>query len=212
MAICDQVEDPKAAKGLVRREVTRIVTAGTVTDDALLDPRASNYLAAVVPAGDVTGLAWVELSTGRFHAASFPRARLADELARIDPAECLANGDAEFPGQLAGTGRAADPRARLDLCHRLGARRAAQAFRHRHLEGFGFDDADSAAIRAAGAVLGYLVETQKASLGHIDRLDALLERPDAGDRRGHAAQPGDHAHAARRPPRGLAVGGDGSAR
>ena len=62
-AVCEQVEDPKLAKGLVRREVTRIVTPGTVTDDALLDPRESNYLAAVAP-GDPVGLAWVELSTG----------------------------------------------------------------------------------------------------------------------------------------------------
>src|SRR5882724_10646501 len=59
VAICDQVEDPRQAKGLVRREVTRIVTAGTITDDALLDPRRSNYLAAVLP-GEVTGIAWVE--------------------------------------------------------------------------------------------------------------------------------------------------------
>src|SRR3990172_12800433 len=71
VAICDQVEDPKQAKGLVRREVTRVVTAGTVTDDALLDPRASNYLAALVSQGDTSGLAWVELSTGRFQAATF---------------------------------------------------------------------------------------------------------------------------------------------
>src|SRR6185312_9303875 len=77
VAICDQVEDPKLAKGLVRREVTRIVTPGTVTDDALLDPRESNYLAAVVP-GSPAGLAWVELSTGRFSAACFPPSRLAD--------------------------------------------------------------------------------------------------------------------------------------
>ena len=70
-AVCEQVEDPKLAKGLVRREVTRIVTPGTVTDDALLDPRASNFLAAVAP-GDPVGLAWVELSTGRFLAAGFP--------------------------------------------------------------------------------------------------------------------------------------------
>src|SRR6185295_3849719 len=71
VAICDQVEDPRQAAGLVRREVTRIVTPGTVTDDALLDPRQSNFLAAVVP-GESTGLAWVELSTGRFHAACVP--------------------------------------------------------------------------------------------------------------------------------------------
>ncbi len=79
VAICEQMEDPRQAKGIVRREVTRVVTPGTLTDDGLLDPRDNNYLAAIVP-GDPTGLAWVELSTGRFFAAVFPAARLADEL------------------------------------------------------------------------------------------------------------------------------------
>src|SRR5512142_1423411 len=83
-AVCEQVEDPKLAKGLVKREVTRIVTPGTVTDDALLDPRESNFLAAVAP-GEPAGLAWVEISTGRFVAAAFPRSQLADQLARIAP-------------------------------------------------------------------------------------------------------------------------------
>ena len=87
----------------MRREVTRIVTPGTVTDDALLDPRASNYLARR-RAGRRRrpGLAWVDLSTGRFQAATFPPARLADELARIAPAECLLADDAEPPRRLLG--------------------------------------------------------------------------------------------------------------
>ncbi len=141
VAICEQVEDPRQAKGLVKREVTRVVTPGTLTDDALLDPRECNYLAAVVAStagrassgtrnsapgrsdfktlspdgrgqgeGDsaqgnqspsprpsplkgegesAVGLAWVELSVGRFQAAVFPRSKLADQLARIGPAECL---------------------------------------------------------------------------------------------------------------------------
>src|SRR6478752_2003229 len=70
VAICEQVEDPRLAKGLVKREVTRIVTPGTLTDDALLDPRESNYLGSVVDGSGeaAVGLAWVELSTGRFQA------------------------------------------------------------------------------------------------------------------------------------------------
>ena len=70
-AICEQVEDPKKAKGLVKREVTRIVTPGTLTDDALLTPSTSNFLAAVAhpTAGDPAGLAWIDVSTGRFSAA-----------------------------------------------------------------------------------------------------------------------------------------------
>src|SRR5439155_4877551 len=80
VAICDQVEDPALAKGLVRREVTRIVTPGTLTDDGLLDPRQANYLLAVVPAKSGLGLAWAELSTGAFHAADVNPGQWADEL------------------------------------------------------------------------------------------------------------------------------------
>ncbi len=169
VAVCDQVEDPKQAKGLVRREVTRIVSPGTVTDDALLDPRESNYLAAVVP-GEVVGLAWVELSTGRFLAAQFPAARLADELARIAPAECLISEDREpselgLPGELVVTRRAG-------WVFNWGS---AQESLEKHFgrvawEGFGFAPDDTFALRAAGAILEYLHETQKTSLGHIDRL------------------------------------------
>lgn len=166
-AICEQVEDPRKAKGLVKREVTRVVTPGTVTDDALLDPRESNYLAAVAP-GDPTGLAWVDLSTGRFMAGSCAADRLGDELARIAPAECLVVDDAKLadaPGRMLVTRRPA---------WAFGLAEASQGL-NRHfgthsLEGFGFGDADAPAIRAAGAVLDYLTETQRGSLAHIDCL------------------------------------------
>ncbi len=109
-AICDQVEDPKTAKGMVRREVTRIVTPGTLTEESLLDPRESNYLAAVCPTKTGVGLAWLELSTGRFQCYDIEvpvpspnaqtavsrvpgRSMLLDELARLRPAECLLSED-----------------------------------------------------------------------------------------------------------------------
>jgi DNA mismatch repair protein MutS len=170
-AVCEQVEDPKLAKGLVRREVTRIVSPGTVTDEALLDPRRSNYLAAVAP-GEPAGLAWVDISTGHFVASSCPAAALPDQLARIAPSECLLAEDAApLPRQ-------------LDE-HLLVTRRPGWAFAletarqnllsHFHttgLEGFGFSDgpADAQALRAAGAVIDYLKETQKTSLEHVERL------------------------------------------
>ncbi len=170
-AVCEQVEDPKLAKGLVRREVTRIVTPGTVTDDALLDPRESNFLAAVAP-GEPAGLAWVELSTGRFVAAGFPARQLPDQLARVAPAECLLSDDAApLPTHL---------NERMMVTRRPAWAFALQAarqtlgkhFRTTGLEGFGFAGApeDQQAIRAAGAILDYLAETQKSSLDHIDRL------------------------------------------
>ena len=102
-AVCEQVEDPKQAKGLVKREITRVVSAGTLTDDGLLDPREANYLAAVclittseprkTAANRRVGIAWAELSSGRFEAGTFPKSRIEDELARIGPAEVIYRED-----------------------------------------------------------------------------------------------------------------------
>src|SRR6516165_2818993 len=88
-AVCEQVEDARFAKGLVKRDIVRVVTPGTLTDDELLDPKTANYLAAVVEVGGKLGLAWVELSTGRFSLTAVLRTELVDELARIHPAEML---------------------------------------------------------------------------------------------------------------------------
>ncbi len=169
VAICDQVEDPKQAKGLVRREVTRIVSPGTLTDEALLDPRQPNYLAAVVEGNDA-GLSWIDVSTGRFFAMRVDPSQLADQLARIAPAECLLAEGAPCPiattnGQIAWT-RRPDWSFAADTCHE----RLKQHFGTRTLEGFGFEPLDKPAIRAAGAILEYLQETQKTSLDHIDSL------------------------------------------
>jgi len=173
VAIADQVEDPKQAKGLVKREVTRIVSAGTLTEDTLLDPRENNYLAAVSVPGSgrepILGLAWVDVSTGRFCAAEIPAARLADELARIAPVECLLSEDLKQSPLGIGP--------RLQVTKRPGWAFAAQPARDAlrkqfgtaSLEGFGWEETGPA-IGAAGALLDYLVETQKSRLPHLDRL------------------------------------------
>src|SRR5215213_1210305 len=83
-AVCEQVEDPQLAKGLVKREIVRVVTPGTLTDEALLDPKAANYLAAVVEVRGKLGLAWAELSTGLLALTEVSRKELADEIARLD--------------------------------------------------------------------------------------------------------------------------------
>jgi len=171
VAVCEQVEDPKKAVGLVRREVTRVVTPGTVVDDSLLDPRESNYLAAVTP-GDPAGLAWVELSTGRFVAAAFARRQLADELARIAPAECLVAEDSEPLPPQAASAMMVTRRPAWAFASAAAREGLAKHFGTAGLEGFGFSDNedDGQAIRAAGAILDYLAETQKTSPTHIDRL------------------------------------------
>ncbi len=177
VAICEQVEDPKKAKGLVRRDVTRVVTPGTLTDDALLDPRESNYLAAVAidrsgkaNTAATVGLAWVELSLGRFLAMRLPRARLLDELARIQPAECLISEDADLP-ELSAMGSVMVTRQPpWEFGHETAQQVLLRQLGVNTLEGFGFESEDGPAIRAAGAVISYLQDTQKSSLEHIDRL------------------------------------------
>ncbi|QDS97718.1 DNA mismatch repair protein MutS [Adhaeretor mobilis] len=173
-AVCEQVEDPKEAKGIVRRDVTRIVSRGTVTDDTLLDPQSSNFLLAIAPyeSSDrsACGLAWIDVSTGRFEATSVDPSRLGDELARIAPVELLVREDrpplpVEWSERRVVTSR--PPWA--------FGQQAAKAALDKHfgphaLEGFGFNESDAPALAAAGAVLDYLVETQKASMAHIDRL------------------------------------------
>lgn len=173
VAICDQVEDAALAKGLVKREVTRVVTPGTITEDNLLEPRQANYLAALSPQGDQIGMAWVELSTGTFHATDVGWDRLADELARLGPSECLSPENSA--DRLAAVVRPilaeVTQTPRPDWTFDPDTARAA-LFRHfgvLTLSGFGFDD-QQPCLAAAGAMLLYLQETLKSSLTHIHQL------------------------------------------
>ena len=184
-AVCEQVQDPKEAKGLVKREIARIVSPGTLTDDAMLDPRESNYLLALVPdvsqggardklieePGDQqVGFAWADLSTGRFQASVFRMSELADQLVRIGPAEVLVDEEADcvpeyLTDQFMLTRRPVWAFG-LDSAKTL----LSKQFGTKHLDGFGFTNDDNPAIRAAGALLDYLVETQKSSLDHFESL------------------------------------------
>ncbi|QDU76424.1 DNA mismatch repair protein MutS [Bremerella volcania] len=170
VGICDQVEDPKQAKGIVKREITRILSPGTLTDDSLLSPKESNFLAAVLCEGDHAGISWIELSTGRFLAGVFSAARLADELARIAPSECLlSEGTDALPkhmnGQFLQTQRPAWAFGGKSADEKLS-----KHFEIKSLDGFGFEEGDRLAIRAAGAILDYLQETQRGSLEHLQTL------------------------------------------
>jgi DNA mismatch repair protein MutS len=170
VAVCHQVEDSAGAPGLLRREVVRVLTPGTVLEDDLLDPRRPNHLVAAWPAGERVGLAWADLSTGAFHAADVEWTRLAEELGRLAPAECLHGEDA--PSRLTNVLRAAAPAAAL--AERPGWTfdpETARAVLLRHFRvitpaGFGFGDAQPC-LTAAGAVLLYLQETCKAGLAHL---------------------------------------------
>ena len=171
-AVCEQMEDPRQAKGIVKREVTRIVSRGTVTDDSLLEPCTSNFLLALAasPTKDACGLAWIDVSTGRFEATVTTADRLGDELARVAPVEILVREDAgELPAEWC-EGRMLTRRPTWAFSREAGDEALARHFGAHSLEGFGFGDDDGPAIQAAGAVLDYLNETQKSSLSHVDRL------------------------------------------
>jgi len=172
-AVCEQVEDARLAKGLVRREVVRVVTPGTLTDDGLLDPRTANYLAAIVEAKGKLGLAWVELSTGRFSLTAVSRTELVDDLARLAPAEVLVSEtsiDAPWARALRGhTSAPITSRPSWDFQADQARTTLFDHFRTTSLAGYGVDDG-AIEVQAAGALLAYLRETQRAALGHLTRL------------------------------------------
>jgi len=173
-AVCEQVEDPKDAKGLVRREIVRVVTPGTLTDDALLDPKTSNYLAAAVEQKGKLGLAWVELSTGHFSLTSVQRREMLDELTRLDPAELLVS-ETEIDAPWVRLVRQEVPgcvitaRPSWDFQPDQARRALFEHFDVATLSGFGVSD-DAVEATAAGALVSYLRDTQRSTLRHLTRL------------------------------------------
>jgi DNA mismatch repair protein MutS len=180
VAICEQMEDPATAKGVIKREVVRLMTPGTLTDDPLLDGRADNYLAAVafhVTRGDGfrTGLSWVELSTGDCIAMSGSQGQVLDEIARLRPAEVLipehASGQPhEIAKSIEALGiKAITPRAGWQFTPHHAREQIARQWQAATAGGFGFAD-DDPAVMATAAVLSYLEETQKSGLAHLKPL------------------------------------------
>ncbi len=179
VAVCEQMEDASSGKKLIRREVNRLVTPGTVTEDELLDPRRPNHLVALCRGKPgIYGLAWADLSTGLFQCADLSEKMLPDELARLAAVECLLPEDVvDLLMSALGSSppRSVTPRPAwtFDPSTALDALR--KHFTVATMSGFGFDDGQPCLV-AAGALLIYLHETLKASLGHIRRLRP--HRPD----------------------------------
>jgi len=167
VAICEQIGDPALAKGIVERKVVRIVTPGTVTDAALLEERRDNLLLAIATgANGAYGLAWVDLSSGRFLLSEVPHAEaLAAELARLQPAETLVDESVVWPkfvGSLPGLRK----RPPWHFDGDAAKRELNRFFGTRDLGGFGVDKLPLATA-AAGCLLGYVEETQKSALPHL---------------------------------------------
>ena len=166
VAICEQIGDPAASKGLVERKVVRIVTPGTVTDEALLDERRDTLLVAVARGKDGFGLAWADLAGGRFQVNEVANEdQLEAELARLDPAELLLPDEDGWPASaLECNGLRRRPPWLFDADS--GRRHLLRFFDLHDLTAFGIDDRPLA-IAAASALLGYVEETQKQRLPHL---------------------------------------------
>ena len=174
VAICDQMEDPRLAKKLVKREVTRVVTPGTAIDSQILEPRDNNYLAAVAERDGNAGVAFVDLSTGDFRATEFSggeaSARLQEELDRMRPSELLVASRPTSPADPPPNPLAPITQTPLDdwvFSEEYGARLLRDHFRVATLAGYGLEG-HPLAVAAAGAILHYVRETQRGSLSHLD--------------------------------------------
>ncbi len=194
VAICDQVEDPRKAKGLVKREVVRVVSPGTLTDASYLDAREPAFLMAIAPAGPkgspaAIGVALLDLSTGEFTAAEYHGpggpAALADEIALLRPREVIVPADVDIATRLPMVVASALPVTPVDAWTFDGesARRALlDQLQTGGLEGFGLET-HGAAVAAAGALVRHLRATQKLDLAHVrairyrERSDTLLVDP-----------------------------------
>ena len=178
VAICEQLEDPKFAKGIVKRDVIEVVTPGVAFSEKVLDRKQNNYLAAVAlptavaGAGDVIGFAFVDVSTGEFAVSEFPLRQFREQVETLLPRELLAQqrdadavrsllGD-RFPGLIS---RLDDWVFNFDYAYE----QLLVHFRTRSLKGFGVEEMRIGLI-AAGAVMKYLQETQKANLSHLRKI------------------------------------------
>jgi DNA mismatch repair protein MutS len=183
VAVCEQVQDPKEAKGVVERAVTRVVTPGTLVDDSLLDAGESNRVAAMVPAtADRPGaIAWAELSTGAFGCAELPANELLDELARLAPAELLLPEGTELTPTIASAAATRAERAGWTFSPRDGGDLLRKHFGVASLSGYGLAD-DGPAAGAAGALLRYLLDTQASVAGDAGLRHLQPPRPTAREK------------------------------
>ena len=170
VAICDQVEDPRFAKHLVKREITRVVTPGTAMDATLVRPRENNYLAAVARAGARSAVAHVDVSTGEFRVTELEALEVSGALEHLGAREVLFPADLPL---LSGEERSGPRFVRTELedwifSHDYADRTLRDHFKLLSLDGCGLANRP-AAVAASGAILHYLRDTQRTALNHLDR-------------------------------------------
>ena len=164
VAICEQIGDPATSKGPVERQVTRIVTPGTLTDSALLDEKADNILLALSADKSTVGLAWLSLASGELHAAEVSPQILASELGRIGPAEILIADSSVYVEQLGGFTLTRLPEWSFEF--ESGKKKLLEQLGAASLAGYGCEDLQPA-IAACGALLDYARKTQGQALAHV---------------------------------------------
>jgi DNA mismatch repair protein MutS len=180
VAICEQLEDPKKVRGIVKRDVVRVITPGTAVDDYLLEGSSNNFLAAMAKRGESIGLSFVDVSTGEFFATQFEldrdegKARLRTELERFRPSECVVPAIMmdEFAGMIP-IGAAGPKISQFDAPF-LRDEKSAEEYLKKHfrvvsMEAFGLGDMPLA-TEASAMALNYLYETQKTALDHINSI------------------------------------------
>ncbi len=170
VAICEQVEDPRQAKGLVRREVVQVITPGLVTDTEMLDAKTPRHLVAVAPGRRSLGFAYADVTTGSFRvgeAGSWEE--LSDELGRVEPREVVVPEDASLPDGVVPRGVEVTPWEAGAFSRRTARRRLQDHLGVADLAGFGVDDLEEG-LRAAAALLAYVEAHYKSAAANLRRL------------------------------------------
>jgi len=173
VSICEQTEDPKSAKGIVRREVVETITPGAAFSDDLLDGTRNNYLCALTQDGDVVGIAATDLSTGELKLASSHVRDLESVLSRLTPREVILPRGASLAPLVKGPAGEEGPmvteREGWEFDAGLARDALTKHFQVSSLEAFGIEDRDAVSVAAAGALLRYLNELQPSGMPHLAR-------------------------------------------
>ncbi|KKK89912.1 hypothetical protein LCGC14_2728350, partial [marine sediment metagenome] len=183
VAICEQLQNDSGktdsrteTKGIVERDVIRVITPGTLTEDTMLNDKDNNYLLSLFLNDDKIGLSWVDISTGKFMVQDIIKNHLLDELTRINPSECLLPENFVFKEFDLSERLSVDfnamitNRADWEFSRETAYSKLTSHFDTSSLEGFGCEDIGPS-LSAAGALINYLDETQKTSLNHINKIE-----------------------------------------